>query len=257
VQVTFLGTGTSQGVPMIGCRCRVCRSTDPRDMRMRPSVLLRSDTGAAILIDTATDLRLQALTFGIERVDAILYTHPHADHVFGLDDVRRFNALQRRAMPLYADARTLGELRRIFDYAFDPVPQAGGGVPQIAPREITGPFDLDGLTVVPVPIRHGHQTILGFRVGGFAYLTDCSGIPEESLARLEGLDVIVLGALRHRPHPTHFSLGEALEAARRVGARRTYFTHMCHDLGHADTMASLPPGCALAFDGLTIEVSDR
>jgi phosphoribosyl 1,2-cyclic phosphate phosphodiesterase len=223
---------------------------------MRPSVLLRHAAGPAVLIDTATDLRLQALTFGIERVDAILYTHPHADHVFGLDEVRRFNTLQRRAMPLYADARTLGELRRIFNYAFDAAPQAGGGVPQLVPREIRGPFGLDGLRVVPVPIRHGHQVILGFRVGGFAYLTDCNGIPEESLSRLGGLDVLVLGALRHRPHPTHFSLGEALEAARRVGARRTFFTHMCHDLGHAETMAALPDGCALAFDGLTIEVED-
>jgi phosphoribosyl 1,2-cyclic phosphate phosphodiesterase len=255
VQVTFLGTGTSQGVPMIGCRCAVCRSADPRDTRLRPSVLVRLPGGPAILVDTSTDLRLQALTYGVDRVDAILFTHPHADHVFGLDEVRRFNALQRQPMPLYADARTLGELRRIFDYAFAPAPAAGGGVPRLVPHEVTGPFELGGALVVPVPIQHGRQAILGYRIGDFAYLTDCSGIPEPSLALLGSLDVLVLGALRDRPHPTHFSLGEALAAAGRIGARRTFLTHMCHDLGHASTTARLPAGCALAYDGLVLEVA--
>jgi phosphoribosyl 1,2-cyclic phosphate phosphodiesterase len=233
----------------------VCRSRDPRDTRLRPSVALDLGPGHTVLIDTSTDLRAQALTFGLDRVDAVLYTHAHADHVLGLDEVRRFNALQERPMPLHADARTLAELRRIFAYAFDPAPQAGGGVPQLAPTEITGPFRLGDVEVIPVPIRHGPNTILGYRVGSFGYLTDCSGIPASSLALLAGLDVLVLGALRDRPHPTHFSLGEALEAARTVGAARTFFTHMCHDLGHAATAARMPPGCALAFDGLTIEVS--
>jgi phosphoribosyl 1,2-cyclic phosphate phosphodiesterase len=240
---------------MIGCRCAVCRSPDPRDARLRPSVLVRLAGGTALLVDTSTDLRLQALTYGVDRVDAVLCTHPHADHVFGLDEVRRFNALQKQPMPLYADARTLGELRRIFDYAFAAVPAAGGGVPRLAPHEVTGPFELGGATVVPVPIRHGRQTILGYRIGRFAYLTDCSGIPETSAGLLGDLDVLVLGALRDRPHPTHFSLAEAIEAAARIGAHRTFFTHMCHDLGHASTMARLPAGCALAYDGLVLEVA--
>jgi len=254
VQVTFLGTGTSHGVPVIGCRCRVCLSTDPRDKRWRPSILLRSGSGAQVLVDTSTDLRAQALTFGVERVDAILFTHSHADHIFGLDEVRRFNALQREAIPLFADRRTMDDLRRTFSYAFDPRTPAGGGLPELRPFVITGPFCAAGAEVVPVPIRHGSRTILGFRIGGFAYLTDCNGIPDESLALLGGLDVLVLGALRHRPHPTHFTLEEAASMARRLGARQTLFTHMCHDLGHAETCATLPPGMTLAHDGLTIQI---
>jgi phosphoribosyl 1,2-cyclic phosphate phosphodiesterase len=254
VQVTFLGTGTSHGVPVIGCRCRVCLSPDPRDKRWRPSVLLRADSGVQVLIDTSTDLRAQALAFGVERVDAILFTHSHADHVFGLDEVRRFNVLQRAPIPLFADRRTLHDLRRTFSYAFDADTPAGGGLPQLRPFEIGGAFCLDGLEIVPVPITHGGRPILGFRIGRFAYLTDCNGIPESSLGLLAGLEALVLGALRHRPHPTHFTVEEALSMARRIGASQTLFTHMCHDLGHADTCATLPAGVSLAYDGLTIEV---
>jgi phosphoribosyl 1,2-cyclic phosphate phosphodiesterase len=254
VQVTFLGTGTSHGVPMIGCRCAVCRSDDPRDTRWRPSLLLRLADGTRILVDTSTDLRAQALAFGVDRVDAILYTHSHADHILGLDEVRRFNTLQGTPVPLYGDRRTLDDLRRAFAYAFDPDTAPGGGIPQLRPFEVGGPFCLGSVEVVPVPIRHGERTILGYRIGRFAYLTDCNGIPETSLPLVENLDVLVLGALRHRPHPTHFTVAEAVAAARLVGARRTLFTHMCHDLGHASTCAALPDRMALAFDGLTIDV---
>ncbi len=253
-RVTFLGTGTSHGVPMIGCACAVCRSTDPRDQRLRPSIYLEVEGGPAILVDTATDLRQQALTHGITRVDALLFTHSHADHVMGLDEVRRFNVLMRGPLPVYADAATADELRRVFAYAFAAPTAKGGGVPQLALSEISGPFDVAGVPVVPVPILHGDRPILGFRFGRFAYLTDCSSIPEPSFALLHGLDVLVVDALRHRQHPTHFTVAEATAAARRIGAPQTYFTHICHDLPHAETSANLPTGMALAHDGLVLEV---
>lgn len=257
-RVTFLGTGTSHGVPMIGCPCAVCHSDDPRDRRLRPSIHVDVDGGPALLVDTATDLRQQALTNGISRVDAVLFTHSHADHVMGLDELRRFNAVKGAHIPVYADAETGAELRRIFAYAFTPPAGPSGGVPELALTDIDGSFVVDGVSVVPVPILHGRRPILGFRVGTFAYLTDCSAIPEPSYALLERLDVLVLDALRHRPHPTHFTVAEAVTAATRIGARQTYFTHICHDLPHAATCAALPPGMALAYDGqvVTIDTTD-
>ena len=248
-RVTFLGTGTSHGVPIIGCRCAVCRSADPRDNRLRPSIHLDVDGGPGLLVDTSTDLRQQALRYDITRVDAVLFTHSHADHVMGLDELRRFNAITQRGIPVYADARTGAELTRIFAYAFRPPTGPGGGVPQLGLTEIDGPFEVAGVRVVPVPILHGRQPILGFRIGNFAYLTDCSEVPEPSFALLEGLDLLVLDALRHRPHPTHLTVADAVAVATRIGARRTVFTHICHDLPHADTCAALPSGMALAFDG--------
>ncbi|MEP7116541.1 MAG: MBL fold metallo-hydrolase [Acidobacteriota bacterium] len=248
-RVTFLGTGTSHGVPMIGCRCAVCRSTDSRDQRLRPSIYVAVEGGPALLIDTSTDLRQQALANDLARVDAVLFTHAHADHVMGLDELRRFNALSGQKLRVYADARTGAELTRIFAYAFSPATGPGGGVPDLALIEIDGPFVIDGVAIVPVPILHGRQPILGFRIGNFAYLTDCSEVPQASLGLLEGLEVLVLDALRHRPHPTHFSVAEAVAVATRIGARETFFTHICHDLAHAETCAALPPGMALAYDG--------
>ena len=253
-RVTFLGTGTSHGVPMIGCACATCQSTDPRDSRLRPSVYLEVADGPSVLIDTSTDLRQQALVRGVTRVDAILFTHSHADHVMGLDEVRRFNMLQKSAIPAYADARTAADLRRTFSYVFDPADQKGGGVPQIALFRIGGPFTLGELEIVPVPLLHGHRPVLGFRIGDFAYLTDCSRIPDESWPLLEGVRVMVLDALRDRPHPTHFSVAEALEVVSRLRPERTYFTHICHDLPHAATCARLPAGVELAYDGLVLEV---
>ena len=255
-RVTFLGTGTSHGVPMIGCRCAVCRSTDPHDRRSRPSIHVAVDDGPAILVDTATDLRAQALANDITRVDAVLFTHAHADHVMGLDEVRRFNVLSGRRIPMYADARTGTELRRIFAYAFEPPAFQGGGIPEVSLHPIDGPITVQGLDIVPVPVMHGPSPVLGFRIGRFAYLTDCNAVPEASFALLEGLDVLVLDALRHKPHPTHFSLSEAVAVATRIGARQTCFTHICHDLPHAATNAALPAGMALAFDGQVIEIAD-
>jgi phosphoribosyl 1,2-cyclic phosphate phosphodiesterase len=252
VRITFLGTGTSHGVPMIGCRCDVCLSTDPRDKRARPSILVRLDSGLTVLVDTSADFRAQALKFDLTRIDAVLFTHSHADHIFGLDETRRFNVLQGESIPLYGDARTLADIRRIFDYAFE----SGSNpyVPRLSLFEIGGPFVLGPDEILPVPIMHGTRPILGYRIGRFAYLTDCSAIPESSLPLLEGLDLLVLGALRYRPHPSHFTVDQALAAARLVGARQTLFTHMCHDLGHAATCASLPPGIQLAYDGQVADV---
>jgi phosphoribosyl 1,2-cyclic phosphate phosphodiesterase len=253
LKVTFLGTGTSHGVPMIGCDCPVCRSTDPRDTRLRPSIFVET-AGAGVLVDAGPDLRVQALRHGIRRVDAILFTHGHADHILGMDDVRRFNALMKGPMPCYGDARTLSDIRQTFHYVFDPATPKGGGLPALDLRELDGPVRVGDLTATAVPLWHGERPIVGFRFDRFAYLTDCNRIADEAWALLTGLDVVVLDALREQPHPTHFSLGEAVEAARRIGARRTLFTHMCHHLPHAATNAKLPEGVSLAYDGLTLDL---
>jgi phosphoribosyl 1,2-cyclic phosphate phosphodiesterase len=253
VNVTFLGTGTSTGVPVPTCTCDVCRSSDPRDARLRPSVLLRWD-GASVLVDTSTDLRQQALRLGLMGLDAVVYTHAHADHVFGLDELRMFNWRRGGAIPVYASALTLAAIRRTFWYAFEDV-EAGGGKPLLELHEVDAPFALLGRTVVPVPLQHGSLPILGYRIGGFAYLTDVSAIPEASYALLENLDVLVLSALRLRPHPTHMHLARSLEEAARIGATRTLFTHIAHEISHAAVAASLPPGVELAYDGLTFETA--
>ena len=252
--VTFLGSGTSHGVPMIGCNCAVCRSTDPRDRRSRPSVHVAVDNGPAILIDTSTDLRHQALANSINRVDAILFTHSHADHIMGLDDVRRFNVMQGGDIPAYADERTTDDLRRTFSYIFNPPSEKGGGIPQLALNSISGPFNIGPVGIRPVPIFHGKRSILGYRLGAFAYLTDCNRVPDESWPLLDGLDVLVLGALRHRPHPTHFTVAEALAVVERAKPRQCYLTHICHDLPHAETNAALPGGVELAYDGLVLTI---
>lgn len=251
-KVTFLGTGTSTGVPMIGCDCAVCRSSDPRDKRLRPSLLVETADGLSILIDAGPDLRTQALAFDITRVDAVLFTHGHADHILGIDEIRRFNTLQNSSMPCFADSLTVREIRKVFAYAFDPATPRGGGIPRLDLFTIIGAFCIAGREVMPVPIFHGKRPLLGFRFGGFAYLTDCSAIPEESWPLLTGLDILVIDALREEPHSTHFSVEEAIAASRRIGAQRTYFTHMAHDLGHAATCARLPGGIELAYDGLVL-----
>jgi len=240
---------------MIGCDCDVCRSDDPRDKRLRPSIYVELNDDTRLLVDTTPDLRTQALTHDIRRVDAVLFTHAHADHVMGLDEVRRFNVITKQSMPVFGDARTLASLRRTFSYVFESKLPKGGGVPHLCLSTIVGPFSVGRQEIVPVPIQHGNWKILGFRFGGFAYLTDCSGIPDSSLALLEGLEVLVLDALRRRPHPTHFTIEQAVRMAKRVGAGRTYFTHIAHELGHADTNSGLPDGMALAHDGLTVEVA--
>ena len=261
MKITVLGSGTSHGVPSIGCDCAVCRSSDPRDLRLRPSILIEVSDGPAnafassvrsILVDTSTDLREQALRSDVRRVDAILFTHSHADHVMGLDDVRRYNQMQKGAIPCYADEGTLANLRSMFSYVFNPPKQVGGGLPQLSLFRIAGPFTLGGAEIVPVPLLHGTLPVLGFRIGDFAYLTDCNRIPDESWPLLAGVRTVILDALRHRPHSTHFSVAESIAIAAKLGVERTYFTHICHDLPHAQTNASLPAGVELAYDGLVL-----
>jgi len=253
--VLVLGSGTSHGVPMIGCDCATCRSDDPRDTRSRASILITVPGGPSILVDTSPDLRSQALQHNLRRVDAILYTHSHADHVMGLDDVRRFNSLQRAAIPCYGDRRTLADVRRIFGYAFDEAAAQGGGIPKLVLFPLGGAFSIGPATFTPVPLLHGSRRIYGYRLGNFAYLTDCSAIPEDSWRLLDGVEVVILDALRERPHTTHLSISESLAIVKRLAPERAFFTHMCHDLPHVATCARLPEGVELAYDGLTIEIS--
>jgi len=216
-------------------------------------VLIELGGGVRVLVDTTPDLRSQALACGLDRVDAILFTHCHADHVMGLDEVRRFNVLQQAAIPCYGDAGTLKEIRRTFAYIFESKDE-GGGIPRIHLYPVGGPFSIGGEAIVPVPVWHGRREILGFRVRDFAYLTDCSGIPDASWPLLEGLHTLVIDALRHRPHPTHFTVEQALAVSARLGPRRTWLTHICHDLPHEATNAALPIGVELAYDGLVIDI---
>lgn len=252
MRVTFLGTGTSIGIPVPLCTCAVCASGDPRDRRLRPSILI-AWYGASVLVDTSPDLRQQVLLHGVERVDAVLYTHAHADHLLGLDDLRPFNWRQGGPVPMYGSPGTLDAVRRTFWYAFETTSH-GHTRPSIDLRPVEGPFELHGRTVVPVPLMHGPLPITGWRIGRFAYLTDVGSIPEASYALLSGLDTLVLSALRPRPHPTHLTIEQAVAEARRIGARRTLFTHMSHDVSHGETSARLPAGVELASDGLVVEI---
>jgi len=249
--LTFLGTGTSTGVPTLGCKCAICHSTDPHDKRTRPSVLLEFD-GRAVVIDTTPDFRQQALRESLERLDAVIFTHDHADHIFGLDDVRAYYFRQKVPIPIYADERTLGSIRRVYKYIFDQ-DYPYGGLAKLDTHVIDGPFELWGERVVPLPLFHGILPILGFRFGRGAYLTDFSAIPDSTAALLEGLDVLVLDALRHHPHPSHSTVGQALAWVERLKPQRAFFTHIAHELGHEVTNATLPPHVRLAHDGLRLE----
>jgi len=250
VEVVVLGSGTSHGIPMIGCPCEVCTSDDPHDRRFRTSLFVRF-SGVRFLIDTAPELRLQCLAHDIQAVDAILFTHNHADHVLGLDDLRRFNWLMKKALPCYGSEATLAGIRRMFTYAFEPAPNSPHSRPQLELHPIDAdPFVVGEATIIPIPLFHGPLPVLGFRFGRFAYCTDCNLIPESSMRLLVGLDVIILDALRKKPHPAHFTIDEAVAAAHRIGAKQTYFTHMTHELRHEDTNRYLPKGMALAYDGL-------
>jgi len=251
--ILVLGSGTSVGVPMIGCHCKVCTSPDPRDKRLRPSVLLRLGE-KRVLIDTSPDFRHQALRFGIDHIDAILYTHAHADHILGLDDVRPFNFMQKGEIPIYASAETWAAIERTFSYVFDTSPTQSSR-PRLDPHIFKNePICAAGIAFIPIPVSHGKGTVHGFRFGDSAYLTDHSDIPEASLEKLTGLDVLFLDALRHNPHPTHSTVEESLKTVSLLQPKRAFFTHISHDIPHATAEAKLPSNVHLAYDGLEIPI---
>jgi phosphoribosyl 1,2-cyclic phosphate phosphodiesterase len=252
MKVTILGSGTSTGVPMVGCSCRVCSSDDPGDKRTRASLLIQHE-GRNILVDASTDLRFQALREGIERVDAVLFSHSHADHVNGIDDLRGFHFLHREIIPCFGSRTTLDILLNGFSYIFHEY-EGSGYTPILQPVEVSGPFEMFGLTIIPVALQHGRTQALGFRVGSFAYLTDCNGIPPSSLELLGGLDLLVIDGLRWNPHPFHFNIEEAIAVTTPLKPVRTILTHLSHDVLFADG-AALPPGYEFARDGMTFDIN--
>lgn len=256
IKVTFLGTGTSQGVPVIGCHCEVCRSLDFRDKRLRSSVHLEVN-GLSLVIDTGPDFRQQMLRANIQHLDAVLFTHEHKDHTAGLDDIRPFNFRQKKAMPLYARAHVIEQLKREYAYAFEE--QQYPGVPQLAIHRIDNrPFHVGGVEVVPVEVMHYRLPVLGFRVGSFAYITDANHIPESEKEKLRGVDVLVLNALRQQSHISHFTLQEALLLADELEAKQAYFTHISHQMGrHAEVEKQLPANRYLAYDGLQLYIREE
>jgi phosphoribosyl 1,2-cyclic phosphate phosphodiesterase len=258
VRLTLLGTGTSFGVPQIGCRCATCTSADPRDRRTRTAALIDTN-GKRLLIDTPPELRLQLVAAGVDRLDAVLFTHAHADHVHGIDDLRALSVRQGAMLPAYGSRATLAELAAKFPYIFDPsiVVPAGTSKPELSPHVLEPGVraSIAGVSVVPLALPHGAHEVFGYRVGAIAYLTDVKTIPERALRDLEDLDVLVLNALLSRPHPLHLSIPEAIETAQRVGARRTFFTHLTHEFTHEALAAQLPSGLAPAHDGLVIDLA--
>jgi phosphoribosyl 1,2-cyclic phosphate phosphodiesterase len=249
--LTVLGSGTSMGVPTIGCSCRVCTSTDPHDRRTRPSIMLEYE-GRCVLIDTTPDFREQAIREHITHLDAVLYTHAHADHILGLDDVRPLSLRHHEKIPLYAYPSTAEALQKIFRYIFDSEYKYGG-LARVQMNHLNGSLELFGARFEPVTVLHGDAEIHGFRFGSAAYLTDFSAIPPASMERLRGLDILFLDALRHRPHPTHSTVANSLKLVEELQPRRAFFTHISHDLPHEETNRDLPGHVRLAHDGLKLE----
>lgn len=257
MRVTFLGTGTSHGIPRIGCDCAVCHSTDPRNHRLRPSILVETPT-VKLLVDATPDLRQQALRANIPNVDAVLLTHAHADHIFGLDELRAFTERDNRKMPIYASEHSLARIREIFPYACEEKPR-WPGLPNFALRlvEPYKEFEVGDLKIRALPVPHARMTVFGFMFGReFVYLTDCSAVAPEIVEAIAGVTVLVIDGLRHRPHPAHLTVAQAVEVARQTKAKQTWLTHMCHDLDHATTEAALPDNVRLAYDEMKIEVNN-
>jgi phosphoribosyl 1,2-cyclic phosphate phosphodiesterase len=253
MKFTILGSGTSTGVPMVGCDCAVCSSDNPRDARTRTSLLI-CHAGRNILVDTSTDLRHQALREKIMHIDAVLFTHSHADHVNGIDDLRGFHFLHKKVIPSFASGSTFAILMNCFSYIFRKH-EGTNYTPLLKPHYVTGPFDLFGLAVTPVPLTHGTISALGYRIGNFAYLTDCNEIPESSLPLLQGLDILVIDGLRWNPHPSHFNIETAISAVKQLQPGRTILTHLSHDVLYADGK-KLPSGFEFAYDGMKFEMKD-
>lgn len=253
MRITFLGTGTSQGVPPIGCNSEVCLSTNPKDKRLRASIHVEWD-GLSIVVDTGPDFRFQMIRAGIRRIDAVLYTHEHRDHTAGLDDIRPYNYLQDMKIPMFCEQRVLESFKMQYDYIFEEYPYPG--IPLVNFNVIeNAPFDISGKTILPIQVMHYKLPVLGFRFGDFAYITDANFISEQEIAKLAGVKVLVLNALRREPHISHFTLEEAVALAQDIGAENTYFTHMSHQIGlHDDVCNELPEGIDLAYDGQIIVI---
>jgi len=252
IKITFLGCGTSTGVPMIGCDCGVCTSADIRNRRTRSSIILSVEK-SNILIDTATDLRYQSLKNNIRHIEAVLFTHDHADHVHGIDELRSFNFIQKEPIPCYGDFRTLERIKKMFSYIFTQK-QSGGGIPRLEMNEITDRVEISGLAVTPVEVLHGELPIFGYRFADTAYVTDCSQIPDDSMEKLLGLELLILGALRYTPHSTHFNIDQALAVASELKPKRTVLTHLSHEVDFLTASSQMPEGVSFAYDGLSIEV---
>ena len=250
MRVTFLGTGTSRGVPTVGCDCRVCRSSDPKNKRLRSSIWIKSE--ASVVIDASVDFRTQMLRHNVARLDAIVLTHAHMDHILGLDDAYPLNLWANRTTPVYAGPETLREVQITFRHLFRE--EINPGLRPVTPIPITGTFRIGDLEFEPVEVMHGESTVLGFRIGDFAYVTDVSSIPEGSFEKLRGLECLVLDGLRYESHPKHFTLAEAAETAEKLGAARTYLIHMSHDVDHQEGSALLPPSVSLSYDGQVLEI---
>lgn len=258
MKLTFLGTGTSFGIPIIGCGCAVCRSSDPRDRRTRIGAVIESDGGTRLLIDTPPELRLQLVQAGIDRVDAIFFTHDHADHIHGIDDVRAITVRQRHPLPMYAEPEVLARLAARFPYVFDermqPLPGTSKPEGEARPMRDGDVVQVGDAQVEAIAVPHGRMRVLAFRVGSLGFVTDAKTVPPAAIERLRGVRVLVLNALFHRPHPTHLSISEAVAVAAEIGAERTFLIHLTHETSHAALEAELPPGVRPAYDGLVIEV---
>ena len=257
MRVTFLGTGTSHGIPVIGCDCAVCRSNDPRNKRLRPSVFVESG-GQSLLVDATPDFRTQALRANISRVDAVLMTHTHADHVLGLDDLRVFSMRSGQKIPIYGSAHSIESIQRVFPYACTDTP-AWPGLPSFALHTVQPhqTFDVSGTAIRALPLLHGRMTVLGFLIGrDLAYVTDCKPVSADVIEAVRGVTVLVLDALRPREHPTHLTIAEARDVAEQVGAKLTLFTHLCHEAEHEAVEKELPPHVRVAYDEMQIEVTD-
>ena len=259
MHLTFLGTGTSFGVPQIGCNCAVCQSNDPRDKRTRTGVVVEQN-GTRLLIDSPPELRLQLVATGIRDVDAVLYTHEHADHTHGIDDLRMFSLKGRRALPLYGPEEAMNHLRQAFRYIFDDDVKAYAGTSkpllELHPIVAGQRHSIAGIDVLPIAFEHGHARVFGYRIGALAYITDVKAVPPEAVAQLAGVRILVLNALWWRSHPTHMSIDEAVAAAGAIGAERTFLTHLTHETGHAALAARLPKSVEPAYDGLTVEIPE-
>jgi phosphoribosyl 1,2-cyclic phosphate phosphodiesterase len=254
MKFTLLGTGTSTGVPTVSCQCDTCTSTDPKDKRLRCSLLIESEN-TTVVIDTSADFRQQMMTHGVKKIDAVLYTHQHFDHIGGFDDLRAYNFTSGSPVPIFINNTTFDALKRTFSYAFGNAIQLGGGLPQANVNIIDRkPFSIGDIDFQIIPMMHGKLEVLGFRIGNFAYCTDTNFISDQSMARLEGLDVLILDALRYHKHPTHFTVDESLEIVEKLKPKQTYFTHIAHQIKHSDLDPKLPDGVNLGYDNLTIEL---